>query len=128
MAVLRATFKRLANKFVTDTFADFNKTFVFQTKTRTPDGQGGFTVAWTDFATVTGFVKKMSGGKMVDNTMGSTKIDDNEIFNFAFQYIEGITDDLRISYEGEVYNIQAVKAIQDVDVWLMVDAEKGEPT
>jgi SPP1 family predicted phage head-tail adaptor len=128
MSVDRQVFKDLASSFVTDVFADLAVAFIFQSLTRTPDGQGGFTAVWSDFASVTGFVEKKSGGKVVETTEGMTKIDDDETFTFQFQFTSGITNGMRIRYGNESYNIQSVKAIQEADIWLVIEATKGEPT
>jgi head-tail adaptor len=128
MSVSRSLFKQLANNFVSSVFADFTKPFIIQVITRVSDGQGGFTKSWSNFASLTGFVELKSGGQVVTTTGGGSKIDQNEIYIFQFEYIDGITLSKRIVYEGETYNIVSIKALQEVDVWLLVEATKGEPT
>tara|TARA_R110000772_G_scaffold42318_1_gene98298 strand:- start:5873 stop:6259 length:387 start_codon:yes stop_codon:yes gene_type:complete len=128
MSVSRGLFKQLANNFVSSVFADFTKEFVIQVITRVSDGQGGLTKTWSNFASVTGFVELKSGGQVVETTGGGSKIDDNEVYIFQFEYIDGVTLAKRIVYNGETYNISSVKALQEVDVWLLIEATKGEPT
>lgn len=128
MSVDRQIFKDLASSFVTDVFADFTKAFIFQSPVEVSDGQGGYTVTWSDFASVTGFVEKKSGGQMTETTEGFVKLDDDEMYIFQFEFVEGITNNMRIRYDNESYNIKSVMALQDVDIWLNIEAEKGEPT
>lgn len=128
MSVRRSTFKQLASSFVNDVFSDFAKDFTIEQIHRLPDDQGGYETIWTQFATVKGFIEKSSGGREVERTDGFTKIDSDETFTFQFQFVDGVTNDMRIRYNGEVYMIKGAKAIQEADVWLMIDAKKGEPT
>lgn len=128
MSVERQVFKDLASSFVTDVFADFTKAFIFQAPVEVSDGQGGYTVTWSDFASVTGFVEMKSGGELVEVTDGMAKIDDEEMYVFQFEFVEGITNNMRIRHQNESYNIKSIMALQDVDIWLNIEAEKGEPT
>ncbi len=125
MSVTRKLFKDLAKSFVESTFADFTHEFTIQSLTRSSDGQGGLTTVWTDIATVRGFVEIKSGGEVIESTEKATRIDENEIFTFQFEYIDGINLTQRINYNGELYNIKMVKSLQNVDVFLIVDAERG---
>jgi SPP1 family predicted phage head-tail adaptor len=113
---------------VNSTFADFTKPFKIQSLNRVSDGQGGVTTTWSDFANAVGFVEQISGGEVLKVIESGSKIDDAEMYTFQFEFITGVTLDMRIFYNGETYNIKGIKPLQDVDVWLMVTAEKGEPT
>jgi SPP1 family predicted phage head-tail adaptor len=128
MSVKRQLFKNLASDFVSKTFADFAQPFTIEAKVNTLDGQGGSTVTWTTFATTTGFVKKAGGGEIVETTQGLTKIDNNDTYEFSFQFIDDITEDMRVVFGGQVFNIQSVDALLKVDVWSKVVARRGDPT
>lgn len=120
----RESFKNLANGFVSDTFADFAKTFVIQSKTETPDGQGGFTVAWTTFATIAGFVfPTTTKDKIVDD-----RIKSEDIRKFQFEHIAGIDSAMRILYENNLYNISPPKSVVDSDIWLIIVGFQGDAT
>jgi SPP1 family predicted phage head-tail adaptor len=127
MSLSRQLFKNLASKFVNETFSDFSKAFEIQQLTETPDGLGGFTVSWVKFADAVGFVSVVSGGELVESNEG-IRIGTNYMTRFSMQYIAGIVEQMRILYNGETYNIKNVKAVQDVDVWLIIEAEKTEAT
>jgi len=124
MSVTRQTFKNLASNFVNSTFADFTKTFVIEQLVETSDGAGGYTVAWTTFATVTGFVQRKSGGETIEND----KIDEDYPTVFSFEFIPGVLNNMRIFYNGKYFNIRSIVPIQDVDVWLDITADEGDAT
>lgn len=121
---VRQTFKNLGNKFVGNTFADFTKTFSFESKVNASDGQGGYTVTWSTFADVRGFVKITSGNEINLDDHIKTR----ELKKFSFNYIPDLTSEMRILYEGDYYNIHSVMPIQDVDVWVNVIASKDVAT
>ena len=124
MAVSKQRFKDLAKRFVDDTFVQFNKNFTIESKLNVSDGQGGFTVEWSTFQSITGFVKiaTASEGNLDDH------IKSNYMKKFSFEYIAGITNDMRILYEGDYYNIQSIDPVQDVDVWIDIIANKDVAT
>tara|TARA_R110000744_G_scaffold173542_1_gene292292 strand:+ start:663 stop:1031 length:369 start_codon:yes stop_codon:yes gene_type:complete len=115
-----ASFKSLAKSFVDTTFADFTQTYTFESLVKTGDGQGGFTVAWVAFATVTGFVKIDSGreGELDDH------IKSEYSRKFSFEFIAGLQNDMRILYNGDYYNIRSIKSTQDSTIWIDVMADK----
>ncbi len=127
MSLTRSLFKDLAAKFVNDTFVDFSKGFEIQQLNEVHDGLGGFTVSWSKFADVVGFVSIVGGGELVE-TDGGTRISSDYTAKFSMQFISGVTDSMRILYAGETYNIKSIKAVQDVDVWLIIEAMKTEVT
>ena len=125
MGVSRQRFKDLANKFVTDTFADFNKTYTFEAPVETPDDQGGFVTTWpTTFATITGFVKPVSESEIILDDHIKSK----NIKKFSFEYVAGITSDMRILFDGKYYNINSPASIQESDVWIDVIASESVAT
>ena len=115
-----SSFKALAERFVDKTFADFTQTYTFESLARTADGQGGFTVTWSTFATVVGFVKIDSGkeGQLDDH------IKSEYSRKFSFEYVAGLDNSMRILYTGNYYNIRSIKSIQDSTIWIDVMADK----
>lgn len=124
MGLLRQTFKDLANKFVTDSFVDFKKTFTIESATKTPDGQGGFTVSWTTFATIDGFVTPNKGKEIIKDDHIFSDYD----FKFSFQHIANISNDMRVNYNSKLYNIKSINSIKDVDVWINIYAKENTAT
>ena len=126
MAVTRQLFKNLADNLINNVFADFMNTWTFEKINRVSDGQGGYTETWTTFATVQrGIVEIKSGGEIVEKTMEATKIDQNEVFTFQYEEIAGVTNEMRINYNGEFFNIKQIKRLVEVDVFTIVEATRG---
>lgn len=126
MAVTRQLFKTLADNLINSVFADFTNTWSFESINRVSDGQGGYTETWSTFATVNrGIVELKLGGEIVESTMDATKIDQNEVFMFQYEEIAGVTNDMRINYKGEFFNIKQIKRLVDVDVFTIVEASRG---
>jgi len=117
---LTSDFKNLANSFVADVFSDVTQVFVIESKATVDDGQGGVTVAWSTFANVTGFVKTLSAKEMIRDD----RIKSDQAKQFSFEYIAGITSDMRISYEGVYYNILAPNDILDATIWIKLVGDK----
>ena len=124
MAVTRQQFKDLASSFVDNVFADFTHTFTIESLTETTDLQGGYTTSWATFATVTGFVQKNDGSESIQDE----QIDSNYSTKFSFQYIAGLTNDMRVNYNGTYYNIKSIVSVQDKDVWIDIMADEGDAT
>ena len=114
------SFKALAKSFVGNTFAEYAQAYSFEAITKIPDGQGGFTVTWSTFANVTGFVKIDSGreGELDDH------IKSQYSRKFSFEFIAGLTNDMRILYDGDYYNVRSIKSAQDSTIWIDVLADK----
>ena len=118
------TFKRLANDFITKTFSEFAVDFTVESFVETPDGQGGLTVAWSEFAPLTGFVKTASANEITLDD----HIDSLHIKKFSFEYLAGITTKMRIVYLGDEYNIHSVSSIEDSSVWSVLIASRDVAT
>lgn len=120
----RALFKNLAEKFVTETFEDFTETFTIEESTPTDDGRGGQTDVWTTFATITGFVTPEKGSE----SLKDDRVDTNQMYKFAFQHIDGVTTEMRVNYNGDLFNITSVESIKDQDIWINVMGNKNKAT
>mgnify|MGYP003677135383 FL=1 len=120
----RQTFKDLAKGFVDSNFSDFTKTYIVESQTKAADGQGGFTVTWSTFAAITGFVfPTTTKDKIVDD-----RIKSEDIKKFQFEYVAGIDSSMRILYDGKHYNISPPKSVVDSDIWLVVVGFRGDAT
>jgi SPP1 family predicted phage head-tail adaptor len=119
-----ASFKALANEFVTSTFADFALPYTFETPTKTPDNQGGYTVTWAEFKAVSGFVKPTSGKELTLDDHIKTE----NLKKFSFEYVAGLKNDMRILFNGKYYNIHSIKNIQESTIWIDVIASESVAT
>ena len=43
---------------------------------------------------------------------------------FSFEFIAGLTNDMRILYDGDYYNVRSIKSAQDSTIWIDVLADK----
>lgn len=118
-AKVRAGIARAQNKL-----AEFVEVFAFEQITETPDGQGGYSVSWSNFVNIQGFTKQASENEI--------KLDDhiktNEVKKFSFEYVAGLKTDMRILYKNDYYNIHKIESIQDSDLWINVYATKNKAT
>jgi SPP1 family predicted phage head-tail adaptor len=124
MAVTRAVFKTLAKNFTDNVFADFTKEFTIQNYAALPDGQGGQKLTWLTFAIVRGFVKDTDG-------MQRTKdgyIKSEYKTKFSFEYVDGVTNKMRILYKDNIYNIDSNIPILEADVFINIMAKEEVAT
>ena len=124
MSVSRQRFKDLADKFVTDTFVEFAQTYAFESLTRVPDDQGGYAATWATFATVSGFIKPTSGKEITLDDHINTET----LKKFSFEYVDGITSDMRILFNSKYYNIHSVGSVQESTVWINVIGSESVAT
>lgn len=124
MAVTRQKFKDLAEKFVDTTFNDFTHTYTIESLAKSPDGQGGYTEVWSTHATITGFVFPVKPSEHIRDEALRSK----EPKYFQFEYVSGITSDMRILYNNQYYNLDPDLSIADKDIWIKVLGYLGDAT
>ena len=121
----KSSFTGLQNRMLNRSFNDFTKSFVFESKIETPDGQGGFVTTWATFATVDkGFVTETSG----DRSILDDHIKSKYKFKFGFKFVSGLKEDMRILYNGDYYNIGPIKPLLESDIWIDIFANKSIAT
>ena len=99
-----------------------NKKISLQRITRTPDGGGGYTESWTEYAKTWAHVKPKTG---------------NEIFS-GMQLEANITHDIMIRYRSDILpndkivletsrelNIRSIIDLEERHVWLQLRCEEG---
>jgi len=128
MAVKKATFEKLANKFLNNTFADFAKTINIIEEVETPDGQGGTSTARVTFASaVKCFIFPMSGKENVE----AGGLYSDQMFKFSMEPVTGLTEKMIIVYTNNNsitndYKIEPFKNLVEANVWIDVIAEKDK--
>ena len=126
MAVKKASFEKLATKFLNNTFADFAKSIRIVEEIETSDGQGGTTTARVLFASTICFIFPMAGK---ENSIGSADrggIYTDQMFKFSMKPVSDLTNKMIIEYNGFDYKIESVEDVVEADVWLNVIAEKDQ--
>ena len=98
------------------------KTIVIQTPTVTTDSNGeSSATSWATFATVTNTM-------VTENQMSETENDSDQVeskieVEFEFDYTAGVTSDMRISYNSQLYNITGVISDETAAYRMYVDTE-----
>lgn len=129
MAVKRATFEKLADKFLNNTFADFAKTINIIEEVETPDGQGGTSTERVAFANnVKCFVFPMVGKENVE----AGGLYSDQTFKFSMEPVLGLNDKMIIVYINNDnnefdYKIEPFKNLVEANIWIDVIAEKDSP-
>jgi SPP1 family predicted phage head-tail adaptor len=75
-----------------------------QSVATTANTAGGFTSAWTTFATVWAEVAPVRGSEIFD----SDQVEDVEYITFTIRYMDGVTPAMRIEFCGNYYNIRSI--------------------
>lgn len=113
--------------FATD-FAQALKDFDFNVKSidvvdivETPDGQGGFSVTNTPFATVEGFVFPATAKEKKD----SGRLATDQMFKILIFPLVGITTKMKIVFDGNDLNIRSEVDVVEDGSLMIIMAEKG---
>lgn len=72
--------------------------------TQTPDGAGGYTEAWTTFATVWSSVDPIGGKEY----FAAKQVQSEATHKIRLRYRVGITPDMRINFGGRLFGIESV--------------------
>ena len=83
---------------------DLDKRIVLQYTTRTPDGMGGFTVAWVDAATVWAAIWPVSATETIQAAQATMTI----THRIRIRYRAVLKASWRISWSGRYFNIVSV--------------------
>lgn len=96
----------------------------FQRATRTADGGGGLTQAWANFATNptvwAGVSFKSAREGMTEGRINASQMTTFEIYTRA-----DVSEIDRLLWNGEVYNIRAVRRYGERPLMMWIDAERG---
>ena len=122
MAVKKASFEKLATKFLNNTFADFAKSIRIVEEIETSDGQGGTTTARVLFASTVCFIFPMAGKENIE--AGGLYTD--QMFKFSMKPVADLTNKMIIEFDCFDYKIESVEDVVEADVWLNVVAEKDQ--
>ena len=126
MSVSASSFGALGLKFLTDTFADFAKSIVISSLTKSPDYQGGYSEVWSTFATVDAFILKQGSS----NVGGSEqfkygRVISENAYKFHISSLAGLDNTMKITFDSEDYQIRSINNIAASDQWMIIEAEKG---
>jgi SPP1 family predicted phage head-tail adaptor len=94
---------------------------ILQQVTRTADGAGGYTQAWSDLKTVWASVRPRAGIKR--SFAGKLEADTTHLISIRF--LEGVTTGMRILFGARVFQIHSVLNEDERGAWLHLQAVEG---
>mgnify|MGYP003651101771 CR=1 FL=1 len=122
MAVSLSKFGALGKKFLNDTFSEAAQTFVISTLVETQDDQGGYVTTLTTFATVKGFIFTKNTSEPIE----SGRIVSYQMLKVHIEYLAGLTEEMRITVNNEIYTIKGINDIAKAGQWQILNCERGK--
>lgn len=92
-----------------------------QTLTRVADSMGGAPETWAELATVWAHVRPMRG----DEGYTGDRVDATGTYRFVIRNRTDVSEAARLQWQGETYNIRAVRREGPRPMYLDIDAERG---
>lgn len=92
-----------------------------QSPAETTDGTGGFTLSWTNVATVWAAIEPLSGRER----MIARKLQSSVTHRITIRYRTGVTARMRVQSGSRVFNIRHVINLEERDELLELLAEEG---
>jgi SPP1 family predicted phage head-tail adaptor len=93
---------------------ELRKRIVLQCPTRVPDGMGGFTVTWTDAATVWAAIWPVSATETIQSAQAVMTV----THRIRTRWRANLKASWRISYAGRIFNIVSVIEPNTAHRWL----------
>jgi SPP1 family predicted phage head-tail adaptor len=94
---------------------------VFERRTRTPDGAGGYTEGWTTTRSTRALVKSMSGSER----WASSRVEATSTHKLVTRYFADVKESDRVTIAGRVYNIRFINNVEFENRWLEITLELG---
>ena len=104
--------------------ATFKDRIKLQAITQTTDGQGGYTDAWTDVATVWASIEQ----KSQQEAYYAMQMESPATHRFTMRFLIGITTKHRVAFGTRTFNITRVNNVQEANAFLEIDAVEGVAT
>lgn len=99
------------------------KQVTIQAETSTPDGAGGYTVGWTNVATVWADIKPLSGNEPF--VAGHLEGHVTHRVTMRYRTDIAVTTDMRLLYGARLFNIRAVMNTDEQNHWWELLVEEG---
>ena len=114
MSVSASSFGALGLKFLTDTFSDFAQSIVISSLTKSPDYQGGYSEAWSTFATVDAFILKQGSSSVGGSEQFKYgRVSSENDYKFHISSLTGLDNTMKITFDCEDYGFAGRARIQD---------------
>jgi len=105
---------------------NLRKQIVIQSEQQTPDGAGGYALAWTNVATVWAEISPVSGREL--SAAGQLEGRVTHKMTTRWRGDLAITTDMRILYNARPFNIRAVINTDESNQWADILVEEGTAT
>lgn len=103
---------------------ELDQLITFERQSITPDGLGGGDLSWTLLGQVWAHVRPRSGREITD----FERVNDHAVYLFVIRWPIDIREDDRILWEGDYYNIRALKSPKTRNLYCEIEAERGAGT
>ncbi len=97
-----------------------------QAESEAADGMGGSTVSWVNVATVWAELLPLRTGAV--ERLNEFQLSERITHRIVMRYRNDVTAKHRISYAGRVFNIRAVRNVEEQGIILEILAEEGVAT
>ncbi len=102
---------------------DLRKQLALQSEQSTPDGAGGYALAWVTLATFWGDITPLSGNEIY--TSGHLEGHVTHKITTRWRTDPAITTDMRLVYTNRAFNIRAVLNDGENNQWAHILVEEG---
>jgi SPP1 family predicted phage head-tail adaptor len=100
---------------------ELRKRVTIQAETSVADGAGGYALAWTDVSTVWAEIRPISGNKIFI----AQHLEGHVTHQVFMRFQSGITTDMRLTYNGRLFNVRAVLNTDETNQWMELLVEEG---
>jgi SPP1 family predicted phage head-tail adaptor len=105
---------------------ELRKRITIEAEAQTADGAGGYALGWTTVATVWGEIKPLTGRKVYFAQHLEGRV--THQVNLRWDPDATITTDMRVNYNGRLFNIHAVINADERNHWAELLVEEGTAT
>lgn len=95
---------------------------IIQTLSQADDGQGGFTDTWATHATVWARIEPTAARER----NFADQIQYQRSHKVTLRYLSTITNTMRISYGGRIFQIKGVRALDERKYYMILDVEENQ--
>jgi len=91
----------------------------------TPDGGGGFTITWQNFATVWAEIIPFTASSRNSERSVNSKLEDVGSFRITIRHLDGVEAKMQVKFGTRLFNIRAVIDPNENKELLELIAEEG---
>lgn len=101
-----------------------NKQITIQQLSQAKDAEGGMVDTWTDFAAnIWAKVNNLSGNERATTQQGGRTLEART--EFTVYFLQGVTNQMRIVFNGKHYNIRHVNNFMEANEYLIITCDTG---